>query len=79
MVTQFCRGKLLWGLFLILSIVGCSNVGPGFANHPLACGLGTPWDDCLPNTKGWENGGGKIYRDAAQKILDEQVKNKALN
>lgn len=34
--------------------------------------MGIAWDDCLPGTAGWDNGGGKIYRDAAQKILNEQ-------
>jgi hypothetical protein len=53
------------------SLVGCSNVGPGFANHPIACSLGYVWDDCLPGTKGWDNGGGKIYREGAQKVLDK--------
>jgi hypothetical protein len=63
---------LLLGAFL-LSLLGCSNVGPGFANHPIACSLGYVWDDCLPGTKGWDNGGGKIYRDGAQKVLDRHT------
>lgn len=73
MTFKFRHCKFLVHAFFLWLIVGCSNVGPGFANHPIACNLGTPWDDCLPNTKGWENGGGKIYRDAAQKIIDQQA------
>lgn len=64
--------KILVGIFASSVLLGCSNVGPGFANHPIACSMGIAWDDCLPGTAGWDNGGGKIYRDAAQKILNEQ-------
>ncbi len=64
--------KFLIGIVVIFMLFGCSNVGPGFANHPIACSFGVAWDDCLPGTAGWDNGGGKIYRDAAQKILDQQ-------
>lgn len=63
---------LLLGAFFS-PIIGCSNVGPGFANHPIACSLGYVWDDCLPGTKGWDNGGGKIYREGAQKVLDKHT------
>jgi len=61
---------LFIGAFFVC-FTGCSNVGPGFANHPIACSLGYVWDDCLPGTKGWDNGGGKIYREGAQKVLDK--------
>ena len=66
------------GAFL-LSLMGCSNVGPGFANHPIACSMGIAWDDCLPDTKGWENGGGKIYREGAQKILDKHTQQEIID
>lgn len=66
------------GAFFI-ALMGCSNVGPGFANHPIACSLGYVWDDCLPGTKGWENGGGRIYREGAQKILDKHTQQELMN
>jgi hypothetical protein len=61
---------LFMGAFFV-GMTACSNVGPGFANHPIGCSLGYVWDDCLPGTKGWDNGGGKVYREGAQKILDK--------
>lgn len=63
---------LFMGAFFV-GMTACSNVGPGFANHPIGCSLGYVWDDCLPGTKGWDNGGGKIYREGAQKILDKHT------
>jgi len=62
----------LLGILFASLLIGCSNVGPGIANHPISCWLGIAWDDCLPDTAGWNNGGGKIYREAAQKILNQQ-------
>lgn len=62
-------------IFTIISIVallgGCSTVGPGFANHPADCSIGVPWADCLPGTRGYENGGGSLHKEAAQKINDD--------
>ncbi len=66
------------GAFFVL-LVGCSNVGPGFANHPIACSMGFIWDDCLPGTKGWDNGGGRIYREGAQKILDKHTQQEIID
>ena len=64
--------KIILVIFISFLSISCSNVGPGFANHPIACHFGVAWDDCLPDTAGWNNGGGKIYREAAQKILNEK-------
>jgi len=65
--------KLFFVIAQIIFLSGCSNVGPGFANHPIACSMGIAWDDCLPGTKGWDNGGGRIYREGAQKVLDKHT------
>jgi hypothetical protein len=67
------------GVVALISLTGCSNVGLGFANHPVACSLGYVWDDCLPGTKGWDNGGGKIYRDGAKKILDKHTQQEIMD
>ena len=81
-MSQIKKVRLLNLRLLFLgafSLVGCSNVGPGFANHPIACSLGYVWDDCLPGTKGWDNGGGKIYREGAQKILDKHTQQEIID
>jgi hypothetical protein len=44
------------------ALAGCSDVGFGLKNHPGDCGMGIAWDDCLPGTAGYNNGGGKIHR-----------------
>ena len=41
--------------------------------------MGITWDDCLPETKGWENGGGRLYREGAQKILDGYTQQEIMN
>lgn len=43
---------------------------PGLANHPGDCAIGIQWADCLPGTSGYENGGGRIHREAAQQQQD---------
>ena len=81
-MSQIKKVRLLNLRLLFLgafSLVGCSNVGPGFANHPIACSLGYVWDDCLPGTKGWDNGGGKIYREGAQKVLEKYTQQEIID
>ena len=51
-------------------IGGCSSVGPGLVNHPGDCAIGVPWADCLPGTAGYNNGGGRIHREAAKQQVD---------
>ncbi|MBT8514389.1 hypothetical protein G6727_02820 [Polynucleobacter paneuropaeus] len=64
-------------LFLVASLMsGCSNVGPGFANHPVDCAMGIAWADCLPGTKGYDNGGGQVHREAEKNAqVEKQQKN----
>jgi hypothetical protein len=45
-----------------LCLVACSDVGPGFKNHPVDCAVGFAWADCLPGTAGYNNGGGSETR-----------------
>jgi hypothetical protein len=47
------------------TLVACSSVGPGFANHPADCAIGIAWADCLPGTRGYANGGGSLHRKEA--------------
>src|SRR5258708_24512774 len=49
---------------------GYSAVGPVFVNHPADCAIGIPWADCLPGTPGYNNGGGRLYRDEAKQQSD---------
>ncbi|MFM0140076.1 hypothetical protein [Caballeronia grimmiae] len=58
------------GIALTAWMFGCSSVGPGFANHPADCGIGIPWADCLPGTRGYANGGGSYHREAAKAQSD---------
>jgi hypothetical protein len=51
---------------------GCSTVGPGLANHPGDCAIGIQWADCLPGTRGYENGGGRVYREKTQLAKQQQ-------
>ena len=60
-------------LFTVVVLSGCSSVGPGLANHPLDCAMGIAWADCLPGTKGYENGGGQIHREKAQNTQNKQA------
>jgi hypothetical protein len=70
--------KEAWPLLPALNTVaalvllsGCSTVGPGFTNHPADCAIGIPWADCLPGTPGYNNGGGRLYRDGTKRQADE--------
>lgn len=68
---------LVLAALVLLAIWGCSSVGPGFANHPPDCAMGIPWADCLPGTAGYNNGGGRIHREADQQrqaAFDDRVK-----
>lgn len=56
------RGKLSWAIAAAFVLFGCSDVGPGFKNHPVDCAVGIPWADCLPGTAGYNNGGGSQTR-----------------
>jgi hypothetical protein len=51
---------------------GCSSVGPGLANHPVDCAMGIPWADCLPGTRGYANGGGRVHRQEAAEAAKAQ-------
>lgn len=69
-------GRMVAVLALVLSplIWGCSTVGPGLANHPPDCARGIPWADCLPGTAGYNNGGGRVHREAeAYQAADRQA------
>jgi hypothetical protein len=66
------------GVLAALSLLlGCSSVGPGFINHPGDCAIGIPWADCLPGTPGYNNGGGRVHREAVQQqnaAIEDQFK-----
>src|SRR6202140_4064909 len=53
-------------------LAGCSSVGPGFANHPADCAIGIAWADCLPGTRGYDNGGGSLHRKEAADVAKAQ-------
>ena len=58
--------KRIAAISLVMTALGgCSSVGPGFANHPADCAIGIPWADCLPDTRGYANGGGSLHRKEA--------------
>ena len=52
----------------------CSTVGPGFAHHPADCALGIKWADCLPETPGYNNGGGQQTRAEEAKKQNEAIR-----
>lgn len=58
--------KVVLSLITASILSSCSSVGPGFANHPADCAIGIPWADCLPGTSGYNNGGGRVHREAVQ-------------
>jgi hypothetical protein len=37
----------------VVALLGCSDVGPGFKNHPVDCAIGVTWADCQPGTLGY--------------------------
>lgn len=75
---HLARGtSILASLIAATFLTGCSSVGPGFKNHPADCALGIPWDDCLPGTNGYANGGGKLHRDEAAKVQAENAQRAA--
>lgn len=55
MVKPFPTGIAIRACVILAASVigGCSNAGPGFANHPMDCAIGVPWSDCLPGTAGY--------------------------
>lgn len=59
-------------LMVATMVGGCSTVGLGLANHPGDCAIGIQWADCLPGTRGYENGGGRVYREKAQLAKQQQ-------
>jgi len=40
-------------LLPLILLPACSDVGIGFAHHPLDCAIGIAWGDCLPGTPGY--------------------------
>lgn len=49
------RGKIIVLLFVVLGLAACSSAPgePGFAGHPIDCGLGFAHSDCAPGTPGY--------------------------
>lgn len=64
----------VFGAFIgLLVLGGCSSSGLGLANHPADCAIGVAWDDCLPGTAGYNNGGGRLHREQAHRQQMDEI------
>jgi hypothetical protein len=73
MTNTLCCRVVVTLVGAVALLVGCSTVGPGLKNHPGDCAIGIPWADCLPGTPGYNNGGGRVHREAAKAQNDAIV------